>query len=732
MRRLVLQMVERLSKSPSALPDLEAHRKHLKDSIHDLQARRRLAGPSGAMSTLLPLCDAFCDIRMSSAELGKMLEVFEEYMPLEHRELLQTVRECPARPVIVGLAKEGHPQAATLVDHFNAVVRRVLDFRWRHLSYIEQYVLKPSGTANARGTGGTPAFHYLNQHISDTEAALIAEVFSRKPSRDEDEDDFEDDDGEQPRDTGPRNSNDNDNDESANLADAPAPMWIVSNAHGLLPSTRPIESASLPPSWTPVINLATAVPSACVPPPTFRTTVTRSLAELPTTIHDLADDAQRERARCLLAFIAAGWSASGIDVATPRSRAHSGAPELPEPLRGIFQQLSDKLGRATRLSLVDYVLYNWRMRPPTTANGHGDGPPGLSKQTTSASEDGVTDVDVSDSSAAVAATAAALSGAARTRKPSHDETSSRAHTQPHLPRPGLKTLSHIFPMQRFLCVEEEAWFCRLHVALAGEAAIEMTALRRCFDASNSGGSTVEQQVRGLQHLEAALEVLVRVHYASGIGQPIGQDSTPNMRPELLMHRLHRFLPLINAEAVFELDADEQRAARVYCATGIDQSALLHLMGVKRGGHKIEAFREWQQSDEAAELPKAHREYLKRCLAKMSMRECIERAVTARVLSINDLSRLELAYNSCIDMMLRYFARRNELVRQMFGADTLKDAFDHERSAILAARLKLLVERREENGQLMSVPSYNDLSSTDLSSTDVSSFVNPGAPPPPAQ
>ena len=117
----------------------------LTGTIHALQARRRMAGPSGAMSTLLPLCDAFCDIRMSSAELGKMLEVFEEYMPLEHRQMLQEVRKCPARPLILELAKNGYHQAATLVDHFNAVVRRVLDFRWRHLSYIEQYVLRPSG-----------------------------------------------------------------------------------------------------------------------------------------------------------------------------------------------------------------------------------------------------------------------------------------------------------------------------------------------------------------------------------------------------------------------------------------------------------------------------------------------------------------------------------------------------------------------------------------------------------
>ena len=41
-------------------------------------------------------------------------------------------------------------------------MRRVLDFRWRHLSYIEEYVIKPSGgMATARGTGGTFFQDYL-------------------------------------------------------------------------------------------------------------------------------------------------------------------------------------------------------------------------------------------------------------------------------------------------------------------------------------------------------------------------------------------------------------------------------------------------------------------------------------------------------------------------------------------------------------------------------------------
>ena len=82
------------------------------------------------------------------------------------------------------------------------------------------------------------------------------------------------------------------------------------------------------------------------------------------------------------------------------------------------------------------------------------------------------------------------------------------------------------------------------------------------------------------------------------------------------------------------------------------------------------------------------------MRRTSIREEVERAVSQRVLCVNDLSRLELAYNSCIGMVLRYFARRNELVRQMFGADTLKEASELERAAILAARLRLIADRRE--------------------------------------
>jgi hypothetical protein len=58
--------VEALERSAAAsgLPDLTPHRRHLRRRIAALQRRKRMCGPSGAMSAILPLCDAFLGIKV--------------------------------------------------------------------------------------------------------------------------------------------------------------------------------------------------------------------------------------------------------------------------------------------------------------------------------------------------------------------------------------------------------------------------------------------------------------------------------------------------------------------------------------------------------------------------------------------------------------------------------------------------------------------------------------------
>lgn len=54
--------------------------------------------------------------------------------------------------------------------------------------------------------------------------------------------------------------------------------------------------------------------------------------------------------------------------------------------------------------------------------------------------------------------------------------------------------------------------------------------------------------------------------------------------------------------------------------------------------------------------------------RTSMKALVERAVGVKKLTVSEVGRLELAYNACIDMLLRYFTRRIELV--LLGLDTL--------------------------------------------------------------
>ena len=614
------------------------------------------------MSTILPLCDAFLDVRMTSEELGRMLAHFEEYMPRNHRTFLEEVRCSSARDFIQQLIAEDDEQAATLVDHFNAVVRRVLDFRWRHLSYIEQYILKPSGEAHARGTGGTPAFTYLNQHINDTERAMLEMPVGRILRQFSKAKMLADAGGEEsspmirpwldPTDVEAIKDFELDDDVSHELQ-----LWAVTHINGLLPTSPPMDVSSLPVSWAAVVQLVQQLPTSCVPPTTFHQEAVAACARFPASCDGLDSIRLLERARSVLAYLVAGWVAANTYL-------DGGAIEPPQALTSLFGEVCRRVGRAPRLGIVDLTLYNWSVPE-------------------------LPDLPDATDAAAPSADAEPRSSRAMSDPPSPHGRRGEPDLSRGVPRPQLTTMANISPIQRFICVEEEDWFCRLHVTLAGETGEVMRSVKRCMRASSTA-----EQVSGLQGLEKAIEVLVRVHYAAGIGQPIGAD-VPKVRPALLMRRLHRFMPQVPDSG---LEKSEQRAARIYCATGIDQSCLMHLLGVPRGTHALSRFRDWMESESAAELPAEHRSFLADILSRTSIREEVERAVGVKVLSVPELARLELAHNSCIDMLLRYFSRRIELVRAMLGEDSLRACYDVERANIQSARLRLLVERREMVGQ----------------------------------
>ena len=727
-----LEMLDALeAEGPDGLPTLTAHRAHLRQALAALQKRQSLCGPSGAMSTLLPMCDAFLEISMSSAELGSMLERFEYYMPAKHREALAAVRSNPARSFVLQLREEGSEQALTLIDHFNACVRRVLDFRWRHLSYIEEYVVRPSGMMEAKGTGGTHAFEYLNQHISDTELALIP-LFEPAPL-----DETSDEAAPSSPHRAPQRSSSSGG--GATLLQLPERMlsdpngrsveddlddlddiWLVSEHNGLLPPAAPLALEALPASWQPLIALLSILPGACVPPATFCERVEVRAATLPADLSALTGRWEEERARALVSFVVAGWHAAAKGEGRPR------AP--PMALARLAALLSERLGRAEGLDMIDTILYNWRLRggvlpsPLATAHvpaaagphahahahahahghGHGQGlvPEGTHAPGGSGAQHGAPHGAPLPLAAAHAGLAAVVADHGRDRSRSLTDSpmlspvlaglNGSASPLDRTVRPVLATMAQVVPVQRFLCVEEEDWFVRLHVTLASEFGRVVGAARAC-----RGAQSVESRQRSLKHLEQAIEVLVKVHYEAGVGSsPISAKSAPNVRPVLLQQRMAHFydnVPDLGLEPL------RQRAARVYCATGVDQSCLLHLMGVdcdRANPSAMQTFREWQ---ERSTMPEAHKAYLAALRRTVHpMRDVVEKEVGVRKLTVQQLSRLELAHNNCIDMLLRYFTRRWELVRMMFGDEASRHLtldWEQERASIADARLRLLVHRR---------------------------------------
>lgn len=131
------------------------------------------SGPSGAMSSILPMIDALLGVQMTNEQLAGMLHHFEEYNPLQHRQALAKTREIGSiRSYVHECGVKGD---LSIVSNFNSCVRRVVDFRWRHLQFIQKYIMDqtPNGQ-EISGTGGTHAFRYLYEHINDTTKSLIS------------------------------------------------------------------------------------------------------------------------------------------------------------------------------------------------------------------------------------------------------------------------------------------------------------------------------------------------------------------------------------------------------------------------------------------------------------------------------------------------------------------------------------------------------------------------------
>jgi indoleamine 2,3-dioxygenase len=121
--------------------------------------RMNFRGETGAQSSIMPLLVAFMKIPHRPSMLTNHLIDMRNYMPAEHRRLLEMVESMPS------------VRAFASKQHYNAVLDAMAEFRSVHFDWAQEYINR--WTDDPRGTGGTPYMKWLKQLIDETRAFKI-------------------------------------------------------------------------------------------------------------------------------------------------------------------------------------------------------------------------------------------------------------------------------------------------------------------------------------------------------------------------------------------------------------------------------------------------------------------------------------------------------------------------------------------------------------------------------
>jgi indoleamine 2,3-dioxygenase len=118
--------------------------------------RMNFRGETGAQSSIMPMLVAFMKIPHKPSMLTNHLLDMRQYMPAEHRGIIEMVEAMPGIREIAGR------------DVFNAVLDAMAEFRSVHFGWAQEYINR--WTDDPRGTGGTPYMKWLEQLIAETRA----------------------------------------------------------------------------------------------------------------------------------------------------------------------------------------------------------------------------------------------------------------------------------------------------------------------------------------------------------------------------------------------------------------------------------------------------------------------------------------------------------------------------------------------------------------------------------
>ncbi|CAL1161882.1 unnamed protein product [Cladocopium goreaui] len=632
-----------------------------------------LHGPSGAMSTILPSVDALLGIRNTSANLREAVKTFENYVPRDHRDFLDHLRNAPESVKSFIESRRHSIDEGTwfaLAAAFNSCISRVLDFRWRHWSFVEQFIVRPSSSKAAAsasasvcpmmererserpqpvGTGGT-TFDYLQQHITDSQMARIplgvvemsllktpevAKIFRPQmpnvPLLD------------------------------GSLWDVGGPNGFVANRDGLLPGWGPFFQGPFP-GCEALQQLVAMIPTFCFTYPGlehveenrgFAHPFVSKCEALKEPLLELSAVAATmgildlEHCWLLLSFVVSAYHTANRTVAplaatcpvTGSAGAQcpaKGKPTealretalrlLPDWLKSIVLHFEVLVGREWHGApeYSELVLNNWKIHPKDLA------------------------------------------------KLKDDFVLSR------------DTVHLVQPIARFIATPDEEWHRKLHLVLEAEGGRAVSTahsnITPAISARDNGAV-----IGALNQLAADVDSLSEFQMRQF-------DQKDSRGEALLMQRLRAF--------VAEDLSEEDYAVWVY--TG-GSSPLLPAMHAILGLRKLDGIsgplqEHWQMQGRQC-MPKSHRNFLENLEHGVSVRAYCLREW--RKVPVEGIAALEDAFNNCIESLLKYCSLRQRLVSRMFpDVSRIRRLSAEQEQVIRSGRLALLQMRRVADAHRM--------------------------------
>jgi indoleamine 2,3-dioxygenase len=131
-------------------------------------------GETGAQSSIMPFLDGALGIYHTKDSLRHYLNEMREYMPPQHRAMIDKVEDISQALRLIN-------QSKILVGEYNNCLEEIRAFRALHLEFAGTYINKQSqiknpfgrGGSTITGTGGTPFMQYLKKHRDETEDQKI-------------------------------------------------------------------------------------------------------------------------------------------------------------------------------------------------------------------------------------------------------------------------------------------------------------------------------------------------------------------------------------------------------------------------------------------------------------------------------------------------------------------------------------------------------------------------------